>query len=572
MSQPPAQPKKKLTLKLNNINTNGSTSFSASTPSAVTPGRGPLSAVSPSPQTPSTGPPKIKLTLSRKSQPPTPADLVPPSLMPPPPPPHATDEAIAAGPTAPKIVKSKAGRVMKPSAKKRARTESFDDDNVPLANGLSSSQEPKRKQPKITLKTPTVSKPPTLKVKQVGRIPPRPLGEGYDSEAEDRELDPVIEEQFLLRMMPGEHCEYLQKAVAERKIGVPKHLGGADVQMKFLDEEGRRIMFIIQGQPYAAILLDLPTITEGMKTWDKKAMVKSADICQMLLVFAKVKNEEEAKTAPLPKAVEHGHRWPHGITPPMHDARNRRFRKRLSKLEIQNKEAEVERLLTADKDAVSTKYEFVDERATLAPAAEEEDEMEYEEEEEEEEEADAEGEVDDYFGGGDAAEAETQRQPGDGGLFDDVDDALLEAEFMDAVETPLPEGGELVATRGEAGGTTPGGATQTGTPAAQQTEEEEGGGGGAGAEEDESGDEEEDDDEEEEGEEGADDGDDEDRHDEVAGVRIEIANLKKQLASYEAQYAEMTMAIMKKRIENSIKNIKSEIKLKQSSIGEVEED
>jgi len=418
------------------------------------------------------------------------------------------------------------------------------------------SFQPKTKKKKITLRpvNSTTGKLPTVKVKTAGRIPIRPLGEGYDSEAEDREVDPVIEEQFLLRLMPGEHCNYLRQAVQEKKIGIPKGQGGADVAMKFLDEEGRRAMFVIQGQPYAAILLDLPTITEGMKTWDKKAMVKSADICQMMLVFAKVKNEDEAKHVPLPKAVEHGHRWPHGITPPMHDARNRRFRKRLSKLEIQNKEAEVERLLAADKEAVSTKHEFVDERHTVAPDQESGDEYEYEEE-------DAEGEAEDYFGDGDV------EMQDDTGLFE-VDDALLEAEFMDAVETP---GGptDLATPALGTDAITPATAN-TGTPAAQT---EESGADADGVDEEESADDDDDEDGDDEGDDADDDGDgDEDRHDEVAGVRIEIANLRKQLAQYEEQLAKSNMLMMRKRIEGNIKNIKSEIKLKQSAIGKVDED
>ncbi|KAK0632977.1 TAFII55 protein conserved region-domain-containing protein [Immersiella caudata] len=546
---PPPQPAKRLTLKINGL---GTSSISASTHSAVTPGGSIPTTMSPSVMTPS-GAPKIKLI--RKSQPPTPADGVPPSsVLPSLNPARAAPMAASA---TPKPTKTKAGRQPKPSAKKRTNVET--DDEAPIANGTSQQSRPKK--PKITLKppgagsatTPGTGKLPTLKVKTAGRIPTRPLGEGYDSEAEDREVDPVIEEQFLLRMMPGEHCDYLRQAVAERKIGLSKQQGGADVAMKFLDEEGRRAMVVIQGQPYAAILLDLPTITEGMKTWDKKAMVKSADICQIMLVFAKVQNEEEAKRAPLPKAVEHGHRWPHGITPPMHDARNRRFRKRLSKLEIQNKEAEVERLLAADKEALSSKAEFVDERQTMT--INEESGEEYEDEEE-----DAEGEAEeDYFG-----QVDVEMQD-DADLF--VDDALLEAEFMDAVETP-GEPTDLATPAVATEAITPATAN-TGTPAAQT---EESGAEADGADEEESADEDDDEDgDDDDGDDGDDDGD-EDRHDEVAGVKIEIATLRKVLAQYEAQLATSNMPMMRKRIEGNIKNIKSEIRLKQSAIGKTDDD
>jgi transcription initiation factor TFIID subunit 7 len=487
----------------------------------------------------------MKIKILTKSQPSTPADGNPPHLASRPLQ-TVTDGAAATAPAVPTIQTTKAGRLPKPSAKKRARDQSDDDDDdVPLANGT--TLQPQAKKTKITLKPPTpgLIRQPTLKVKPVGKVPQRPLGEGYDSEAEDREVDPVIEEQFLFRMMPGEHCEYLRKAIQERKIGVSRAQGGADVQMKFLDEEGRRVFLIINGQPFAGILLDLPTITEGMKTWDKKSMVKSADICQMLLVFAQVQSEEEAKTAPLPKAVEHGHRWPHGITPPMHDARNRRFRKRLSKLEIKNKEAEVERLLAADREAVSVRTEWIDNKRD---AAEAEDGEEYEEYEE-----DAEGEMEDYFGDADADQQLEEEF--------EVDDAALEAEFLDAVETPA-EAMDPATQAAALDAITPVTAN-TGTPAAH-TEEEEADGG----EEEESGDEEEED-EEGDDDEGGDDGDD---HDEIAGIRHEIADLKKQLKMYEEQLANSVQPIMRKRIEGNIKNVKSEILLKMSAIGEAEED
>jgi len=503
--------------------------------------------MSPPPVTPLGGAKKIKLI--RKSLPPTPADGVPPpsTILPSLNPASSARSPAPAPLVVPKITKTQAGRQSKPSAKKRSLAES--DDDTPLANGK--TKEPRAKKHKITIK-PSVSTPgklPTVKVKTAGRIPHRPLGEGYDSEAEDREVDPVIEEQFLLRMYPGAHCDYLRTAIEEKKIGIPKVQGGADISMKFLDEEGRRAMLTVQGQPYAAILLDLPTITEGMKTWDKKSMVKSADICQILLVFAPVKNEEEAKHSPLPKAVEHGLRWPHGITPPMHDARNRRFRKRLSKLEIQNKEAEVERLLSADREAVNTKYEFVDERQTQIPEQESGDE--YEEEE------DAEGEADDYFG-----DAEIQQE--DSAMFE-VDEALLEAEFMDAVETP-GDPTDLATPAVGLDAVTPITAN-TGTPAAQTEESGPEADGG----EEESGDDDDDEDGDEDGDD-VDDGDDEERHDEVAGVKAAIATLRKQLTALEEQLATSNSNVLRKRIETSIRNVKSEIKLKQSAIGEVDED
>ncbi len=502
----------------------------------ITPNSSFQQATSPTPPTPSQGPPKIRLV--SKSQPSTPADAHPPATVSRPGP----TAAAAAAPATPKLAQPKVVRAPKSSAKKRARDGADDEGHdTPHANGGHQA-----KRTKITLKptTPGLVRQPTLKVKPVGRVPQKPLGEGYDSEAEDRELDPVIEEQMLFRVMVGvENCDYLRSSIQAKQIGVPKAQGGADFGIKLLDDEGRRAAVTIKGQLYAGIVLDLPTITEGMKTWDKKAMVKSSDICQMMLVFAQVRSEEEAKTAPLPEAVEHGHRWPHGITPPMHDARNRRFRKRLSKLEIKNKEAEVDRLLASDREAMSVRTEWIDNKLPEAGDDDEEEEDEYEE--------DAEGEADDYFG-----DADVEQQPEEEEEFSDVDDAALEAEFLETVETPAMD----FATPAGGLGTTPGTGNATTTPAPQAEEEAS----GAAEEEEEEEEEESDEDEEDE------DGDDDDEQ--VAGVRIEIANLKKQLKMYEDQFAASALPIMRKRLDTNIKNVKAEILLKMSSIGETEED
>jgi transcription initiation factor TFIID subunit 7 len=291
-----------------------------------------------------------------------------------------------------------------------------------------------------------------------------------------------------------------------------------------------------------------------MKTWDKKSFVKSADICQMLLVFAKVADEQDARTVPLPKAVEHGYRWPHGLTPPMHDCIHRRFRKRLSKLEIQNKEAEVERLLRADKEAISTKYEFVDERQQ----ADGDEEMYYEEDEEEEEEdgeADAEGEQEeDYFGDADG----TQHVEGDEGEMEVDED--LEAMFAEdepgagaEAETPAAGDGLEAATPMTANGATPAAPPEVEDEGDSEEESEEGEGEEYGYME--------------EGEE-----DEDGEHDQKASVRNEIASLEKQKAGYQEQLRQSTSVIMRKRLEQNIRNTDAEIQLKKRSIGEVEDE
>lgn len=184
---------------------------------------------------------------------------------------------------------------------------------------------------------------------------------GYDSEASDTEIDPAIEEQFILRMQPGEDCDYLRKAIEEKRFG-PRSQGGADVSIKPLTRDARRAIVTVQGRLYAASLVDLPCIIEGMKSWDKRGWYKSADICQMLLVLGRIHSEDEALNYPLPKDVDQN-TWSfaHGLTPPMRWVKKRRFRERISNRTIEAVELEVARLIQQDQEAIeSPEFEVMD--------------------------------------------------------------------------------------------------------------------------------------------------------------------------------------------------------------------
>lgn len=201
--------------------------------------------------------------------------------------------------------------------------------------------------------------PPPLRTPILKFKPPKPLvprkrrhepGNGYDSEASDREEDPAIEEQFILRMQPGEDCDYLREVIEKKELNVT-----TDVWLKFKDS--RRAVVCVRGHLYGALLVDLPCIIESNKTLDKKTVFKAADICQMLLVGDRIANEDEAnyiQTRPQDTT------YPHGITAPMQYARKRRFRKRISNRTIEAVEAEVDRLLKDDERAESTKFSLVD--------------------------------------------------------------------------------------------------------------------------------------------------------------------------------------------------------------------
>ncbi|XP_031624626.1 transcription initiation factor TFIID subunit 7-like [Contarinia nasturtii] len=117
-------------------------------------------------------------------------------------------------------------------------------------------------------------------------------------------------------------------------------------------------------------LVDLPTVTESLKTIDSKNFYKTADVCQMLIC----KYEHYDKDAPTTddespaknkkkdsNKVDKKFLWPHGVTPPCKNVRKRRFRKTLRKkcAEAPEIEKEVKRLLRADNEAVQVKWDIV---------------------------------------------------------------------------------------------------------------------------------------------------------------------------------------------------------------------
>ncbi|PPQ64674.1 hypothetical protein CVT26_002764 [Gymnopilus dilepis] len=197
-----------------------------------------------------------------------------------------------------------------------------------------------KSQPKLKLK---------LGEKAASQAPGMSFLGPYDRELDSDDEDLAFEEQFILRMPPGEDCEKLRKAIQSREIG-------NDIWFKFKDS--RRAVFHIGNNLYSAKLVDLPCIVESQKTLDGKQMFKVADICQMLVVEKKIPSEESLmkdKSFNIDEFI-----WPHGITPPLHHVRKRRFRKRVNRRTIESVEQEVERLLDEDTLATESKYEVLE--------------------------------------------------------------------------------------------------------------------------------------------------------------------------------------------------------------------
>lgn len=455
--------------------------------------------------------------------------------------------------------KTKAGRSTKPSAKliesKKRTKEESESENEASTIAVKAPEHASKKLKLIArghsfAQTPGLKTPVVLKAKVKGAPPKRPIGQGYDSEASDREEDPYIEEEFVLRMMPGEDCEYLRTAIAEKKIGLPKNQGGPDIHMKFYHHDGRRASIMIRGHCYAATLVDLPSVIEGMKSWDKRGWWKSADICQMLWVFSSIEKEEDAKTIPLPKIInEETYQYPHGLTPPMHFARKRRFRKRISRTAIEKVEQAVERLLEADAKAHSTRFEMIDpDRGTeaLSPG-DSHFEGPYSEDE------DAEGEADDtgYFNTQHTNEA--QPMPFDEEVDEDDLQDMFDAEMSNSLVAETPS---------SAVGATPSIPNGGDTPMIEQAVEEE-------EEEDDSGDESlEDDDDDENAI--ADDEAERARLEKIQGIKEDIADMEKAIEESNRQLALQPNKIIRGRLEAKIRSMKAELQLKISALDEGE--
>lgn len=441
------------------------------------------------------------------------------------------DETAPAAPTPPPAESSQPKLTLKIGRKPQAQPDTAEE--KPKKKKLSTKKRPAEnaEQPEaaVTQQGPkrlklNPSKKPglqSIRIKNKGVVPTRPVGVGYDSEASDTEVDPYIEEQFILRMLPGEDCEYLRQAINNRTFDK------SEFSFKALTRNGRRAVLKIRDKMYAASLVDLPCIIEGMKSWDRRGWYKSADICQMLLVLGPVSSDQEAMEYPLPSDVDHPDdktlQYPHGLAPPLRWVRKRRFRDRLSSRTIEQVEKAVEDLVNQDKQSLlPPRFELVD-SASLGRAEG------YEEEYDEEQ--DAEGEADE--------------------MMDEFEDDLA-AEM----EAALAAGGDEPAAL-------PSEAEQAGTPSAKPSTPAEAptpAGETSGDESDES---------EEGGDVRADDLDDEELEEQrqMQQHREEIAELEALIRTETANWERVQNQILRNKMGRRIQELKKDLELKKVSIG-----
>jgi transcription initiation factor TFIID subunit 7 len=497
-------------------------------------------------------PPKIKLKMSA-STPSTPADEHPPDLGAPVRQKRKYTKKPKFDEDGNPIVAASKGSS---KGKKRARDD--DEDASPPAKrkpkGPALTIMPPSSQkimPKLKLKTRTpASATPIFKLKYQGKPPVRPLGVGYDSECEDAEPDPTIHSQFVLRMAPGPDCDALRKAIEERKIGKPSSEGGFSVYFRYFDREARRSIVVVNGTRYAAAMVDLPCIVESMKSWNKRDWVKSADICQMLLVLGTCKTDEEAKNYALPPEVDPDtHQFAHGLTPPMHWVRKRRFRKRENFRKIEEVEAEVERLLERDRMAEesggSTKEVLMDinDVDIDSPDAEYDDDDEEEDQYQDDHMDNNTVVPEDYQDGLDEMALEMERELAAGG-GDDQDDLFNDEPTQAASSHDVA----MHAIGNDSANVVP----STETPGSQSVA-------GTNSEDD--------DEDDEESEEEVDEVELAAQQ-ELAQQREEIADLEKEIADAHAQYQATPNQLLRNRIMKKIQTLQNDLNLKKSSLGD----
>ncbi|KAJ2709927.1 hypothetical protein H4R19_004001 [Coemansia spiralis] len=174
-------------------------------------------------------------------------------------------------------------------------------------------------------------------------------GRGADAKPETEEAEAQLEEQFVVRVLP-EMAAQFGKLVGERRI--QDHL-----EITFQD--GRNAVVKFDGRLYAARLVDLPTIAEAYRTADKKQLLKTADVCQMLLVERQI---SEAEAAQLPRARGLDVIHPDGLAPSLANVRATRFRPRMPTAKVDAIEREVLRLLEEDAQAVAVKFDVCDDQ------------------------------------------------------------------------------------------------------------------------------------------------------------------------------------------------------------------
>ena len=285
--------------------------------------------------------------------------------------------------------------------------------------------------------------------------------------------------------------------------------------------------------------MDLPCIIEAQKSLDHKQFYKVADISQILVA------EDVLPSAELEPVNLDDYMCSDGLTPPLRDVRNRRFRKRVNRRAIEDVEREINRLLEEDSYAEIINYTFLDEAEANERDGDERYFNEAEEDEEDGEEEGEEGEEGD--GEVDMVDVEEDEE--------ELDDDFL-ADLEGAIDAGVVKGG-VKPVKGEA--------VQGGDGEEEEEEEDE--------EEDKSSDEDDEEDDEGEGEDG-----EEEDSEEVQAIKQQRKIIEDELRELieKAESLEKRIKVMAhnptlvNRTRESLANVNKEITRKKSDLSELE--
>ncbi|KAJ2839613.1 hypothetical protein FBU31_000668, partial [Coemansia sp. 'formosensis'] len=161
-------------------------------------------------------------------------------------------------------------------------------------------------------------------------------------------MEKTLEKQFILRVLP-DMAAHFGCLVGERRI--QDHL-----QLSFRDEHNAIVTF--DGSRYVARLVNLSTITESYCALDKRQMLKTANICHMLLVERLLAPDEDPALLPLVRGLDVIHL--DRLSPALADVCRTHFCHRIPNTKIESIECKVLRLLEEDIQAVAIKLEAID--------------------------------------------------------------------------------------------------------------------------------------------------------------------------------------------------------------------
>ncbi|SCW01758.1 LAFE_0E06612g1_1 [Lachancea fermentati] len=292
-----------------------------------------------------------------------------------------------------KIKTNSADSVPKPSTKVKIRTTKKDEESRRDASeGGGMKLKLNLKKEESSVEPSATPRAPRFRIKPV-RVP----GEGYDSEASDIEDDPLIEEGIILRVQPGLQTEFIKNCIESGDF--------SGLSLKWKGE--KHAIVKIGTHQYGAVLVNLPTIIEVNKSIDRKNLLKAFDVSQMLLCISPIEREEDvfslippdtedlvlkhfeeykneiiecrkkfikgynggpltdSEAKHIDDIIRKSYEYRHGITPPLYNVRNRRFRRKMGSQEIDHVEKTVELLLKQDEEAEEFEYDLVDEEQAI---------------------------------------------------------------------------------------------------------------------------------------------------------------------------------------------------------------